>query len=69
MVIFEQIERHADALRKIGEVARTRAHAAGGPVSYMEDGYGDDIVREYPDGHRERVGQDGVATPIPPRAR
>jgi hypothetical protein len=59
-----------DAMPLVGKLARESARRAGTPIHYMDPDYGDDIIREYPDGRRERMikGQDGVVVAIPPRA-
>jgi len=69
MQVFDLFKQRADRLATVGEHARQLAFAAGVPVSYMEDEFGDRIVREYPDGHRELLPEagEGPATPIGPR--
>ena len=70
MILFEKIQENAEALRQVGARALADARRAGVPVYYMETAHGDDIIREFPDGRRERLvrGQDGVVVPIPPRS-
>jgi len=38
---------------------------AGVPVYDVDDAFGDDIIREFPDGRRKRIvrGEDGVIVP------
>ena len=66
MVLFDEVRQNADALRQVGETALADAKKAGVPVYYMDDAFGDDIIREFPDGHRERIarGQQGATIPI-----
>ena len=66
MVLFDKVHQNAEALRQVGERALADARKAGVPVYYMDDAFGDDIVREFPDGHRERIapGKRGAAIPI-----
>lgn len=70
MILFQRATQNADAIRRVGERALDDARAAGVPVYYMDDAFGDDIIREFPDGHRERIvrGDHGTAIPIGPRA-
>lgn len=69
MIIFEQYARNADAISRIGEQVRAEARATGTPMSYSEAAYGTDVIREYPDGRRERIKSDGSVVAIPPRGR
>jgi hypothetical protein len=70
MILFEKVRQNAEALRQVGARALEEARRAGVPAYYMDPAYGDDIIREYPDGRRERMikGQDGAVVPIPPRS-
>ncbi|NGM18485.1 hypothetical protein G3576_00565 [Roseomonas stagni] len=68
MTLFDLYARKAEAIAKIGEQVRAEARRTGTTISYMEEGYGDDIIREYPDGRRERLLRDGRVQAIPPRA-
>jgi hypothetical protein len=67
MDLFELLDRKAEALSRIGERVRAEAKATGTPMSYTEPAYGTDVIREYPDGRRERLIPGGAAVPIPPR--
>lgn len=66
MVLFDKARQNAEALRQVGERALADAKKAGVPVYYMDDAFGNDIIREFPDGHRERLaqGECGAITPI-----
>jgi predicted Fe-Mo cluster-binding NifX family protein len=66
MVLFDKVRQNAEALRQVGERALADARKAGVPVYYMDDAFGDAIIREFPDGHRERIarGEQGAITPI-----
>ena len=55
MIIFKQYARNADAIGRIGEKVRAEARATGTPIAYTEATYGTDVIREYPDGRRERL--------------
>ena len=68
-LLFEWLRQHPDALRQVGVRALADAKKASVPVYYMEPAYGNDIIREFPDGRRERIvaGENGTAVPIPPR--
>ncbi len=69
MNLFEELDRKADAMARIGERVRAEAKATGTPISYTEPAYGTDVIREYPDGRRERLLPGGLVEPIPPRER
>ncbi len=66
MALFDQFPQNADVLQQVGENALADARRAGVPVYYMDDAFGDDIIREFPDGSRERIvrGEDGAVVPI-----
>ncbi len=69
MNLVDEICQNAEALRRLGEQALADARAAGVPVHYMDPAFGDDIIREFPDGRRESIvrGGDGAVVPIGPR--
>ena len=69
MVLFDKVRQNAEALRQVGERALCDARKAGIPIHYMDAAFGDDIIREFPDGHRERIprGGEGVVVAISPR--
>lgn len=69
MIIFKQYARNADAISRIGEKVRAEARATGTPIAYTEATYGTDVIREYPDGRRERLKTDGSVVDVPPRGR
>jgi hypothetical protein len=69
MILFEQYDRKAEAIGRIGDDVRADAHISNTPISYTEPAYGTDVIREYPDGRRERVKSDGGVITIPPRGR
>ncbi len=70
MRFFDEIAERADALKQVGPQALLEARQANIPVYYMQPEYGDDIIREYPDGHRERISNSngGTVLAVPPRA-
>lgn len=68
MTLLDLYARKADAIARIGEPVRVEARKTGTTISYMEAAYGDDIIREYPDGRRERLTAGGGVEAIPPRA-
>jgi hypothetical protein len=69
MFMLDEFDAQAEAIKQVGPNARAAARAAGVPISYMDPEFGDDIIREYPDGRRERVrnGLQGPVEPIAPR--
>lgn len=61
-------QRPLTVLAKVGELARKDAMRAGIPIHYLDpENYGRDIIREYPDGRRERLVHNVGAVPIPSR--
>jgi hypothetical protein len=69
MTLFDQAREAAEALRKAGREEIRKAHAAGVPAYYDN---GDGIVREMPDGTRQRIvpgadGRETVTATLPPR--
>ena len=67
--LLEQYARRAAAISRIGEKVRAEAMATDTAISYTEPAYGTDVIREYPDGRRERLKADGSVVAIPPRGR
>jgi hypothetical protein len=69
MLLSEWLRQHPDALRQVGVRALEDAKKAGVPVAYLDPEYGDDIIREFPDGRRERIirGEHGAVVAIPAR--
>jgi len=55
MMIFERARENADAIRRAGDRAREEARQAGACIYYIDKARGDGIIREHPDGRRERV--------------
>lgn len=69
-VVLETLRQNTEAIRQVGRRAQDEARRAGVPVCYIDrSAYGDDIIREYPDGRRERMirSENGAVVPIPPR--
>jgi hypothetical protein len=54
-MLLENATRYQDAIRTAGERAIRRAKQAGAPVYYMDAAIADGIIRELPDGSRQRV--------------
>lgn len=54
-MLLENATRNAEALRTAGKRAIAQAKANGVPVYYMDPRLSDDIIRELPDGTRQRV--------------
>ena len=69
MMLFDTIEQNAEAPQKAGMRALANAKKAGTFVAYMDPAYGDGIIREFPDGRRERIDRanGGHIVAIPPR--
>jgi hypothetical protein len=69
MMLFDKIEENAAALRQIGMDALAETKRAGTFAAYMDQACGDDIIREYLDGRRERLDRTnaGRVAAIPPR--
>lgn len=55
MVLFEKLRENADAIRRVGERAVEEARRLGVPCHYMDATICDGIIREMPDGSRQRV--------------
>jgi len=68
-MLFDKIDENAAGLRQIGMIALAEAKKAGSFVAYMDPAYGTDIIREYPDGRRERIDRanGGCLVAIPAR--
>jgi hypothetical protein len=67
MILFEQFDRKADAIRRIGDDVRADARISSTPISYTEPAYRTDVSREYPCGRRDRVSAGGLVAALPPR--
>ena len=55
MVLFDALRDHADAIRQVGERAAEEARRLGVPCHYMDATISAGIIRELPDGSRQRV--------------
>ncbi len=69
MILLDSIRRNADGLGRIGMRALHEAQQAGVAIYYMDPAFGNDVIREFPDGRRERLvdEQAGAWISIPPR--
>ena len=71
MHLFDLFERNWPTIKEVGARARAEARRDGVPIFYMDRSLGDGIVREWPDGTRERVerrdGQHVVTQTYAPR--
>lgn len=71
MVLFERIRENATALRQVGDRAVREAREFGVPSHYGDPALGDGIIREMPDGTRQRVelrdGEEVVVETFGPR--
>jgi predicted aldo/keto reductase-like oxidoreductase len=54
-MLFDNVEKFAQAINTAGERAIKRAKQAGAPVYYMDPSLGDGIIKELPDGTKQRV--------------
>jgi hypothetical protein len=68
--LLENADAYAEAIRSAGARAATRLKRAGIPVYYMDETVADGIIKEFPDGTRQRVevgdGKDVVIETLPP---
>lgn len=55
MILTKLIRENAEAISQVGVRALEEAKHAGVPAYYMDPSLGDGIIRELPDGTRERV--------------
>ena len=55
MMIFEKARENAEAIKQGGARAIEQAKLAGVPAYYVDPAVGDGIVREMPDGTRQRI--------------
>ncbi|MFN3672928.1 MAG: hypothetical protein ACK4VM_13575 [Bosea sp. (in: a-proteobacteria)] len=61
MMLFEMLRKNADAISQIGEQAVREAKALGVPAHYTDPSVCEGIIRELPDGTKQRVElKDGV---------
>lgn len=54
-MLLENAAKYEDAINSAGERAMQRAKRVGAPVFYMDATITDGIIRELPDGSRQRV--------------
>lgn len=59
MILTKLIRENAESVRQIGVRALQEAKRAGVPAYYMDPSLGDGIIREMPDGTRERIERRG----------
>ncbi len=55
MILFDKIRENADAICRVGERAVREAKELGVPCHYSDPSLCDGIIREMPDGTRQRV--------------
>ncbi|WP_267426203.1 hypothetical protein [Methylobacterium sp. GC_Met_2] len=55
MILTTLLRQNSEAIRRVGTDARDEVRRAGVPAYYMDPALGDGIVRDMPDGTRERV--------------
>lgn len=71
MILTKLIRENAEAISQVGVRALEEAKQAGVPAYYMDPSLGDGIIRELPDGTRERIerqdGRDVVTEAYGPR--
>lgn len=54
-MLLENAAKYQEAINTAGERAIQRAKRVGAPVYYMDAAIGEGIIRELPDGSRQRV--------------
>lgn len=54
-MLLENATKNAEAIRTAGKRAIAQAKMAGVPVYYMDPALGDEIIKELPDGTRQKV--------------
>ncbi|MEH3120276.1 MAG: hypothetical protein PGN25_22515 [Methylorubrum populi] len=70
MILFDKLRRNVDAIRHMGVEAIEEAKRLGVPSHYVDPAVGDGIVREWPDGTRQRLRRSEgrvVVEPVGPR--
>ncbi|WP_264048481.1 hypothetical protein [Methylobacterium flocculans] len=55
MTLSKLIAEKAEGIRQVGARALEEARRAGVPAYYMDRSLGDGVIREMPDGTRERI--------------
>ena len=59
VALLENMEKYPDAMRTSGRRAIEQAKRAGVPAYYLDPALGDGIIRELPDGTRQRIQPQG----------
>lgn len=54
-MILKKAHENAEALRQAGRCAIEKAHRAGAPAYYMDKSLGEGIIKELPDGTRQKI--------------
>jgi len=72
MMIFEKARENAEAIKQGGARAIEEAKLVGVPAYYLDPSLGEGIIKELPDGTRQRIklidGEDVVVESIGPKA-
>jgi hypothetical protein len=72
MMIFEKARENAEAIKQGGARAIAEAKLAGVPAYYLDAALGDALIKELPDGTRQRIevidGEDVVVESLGPKA-
>lgn len=55
MMIFEKARENAKAIEQMGQRAIEESKKLGAPAYYMDPTLGDGIIKELPDGTRQRI--------------
>jgi len=55
MMIFEKARENAKAMEDMGRRAIEESRKLGAPAYYVDPAFGDGIIKELPDGTRQRV--------------
>ncbi|CAO4152697.1 MULTISPECIES: hypothetical protein [Methylorubrum] len=66
MTLFDSLRRNAEAIRRIGVEAIDEAKRLGVPSHYVDPVVGEGIVREWPDGTRQRLRRQNGSVSIEP---
>ena len=59
VALLENMEKYAEAMRSSGRRAIEQAKRAGVPAYYVDPALGDGIIKELPDGTRQRIQPQG----------
>lgn len=57
-MLIERVQEKAEAIAQIGKRAIEKAHRAGGAAYYMDPRFGEGIIKELPDGTRQKIRYD-----------